>query len=579
MSKIGRRWLCLLCCAVLLFCLPAGQAEQEAAGPEIRVLLRRLGLTDRVDLTLDALYLAKGSNGAEILFPRAARVTVQLREGELVMFYASMAASMGQSLKLLRQEDGSGETAGLRIGQQRNAYPGSLTLTVQNGQLRPVLTLPLEVYLLGVLPYEMNEYFPAEALKAQAVCARTYALSRRNRTRDYDVEDTTNDQVFQGVSASNVLCAAAVRDTAGVVLTWKDKLAQGYYSASNGGQTELPSHVWGGKNADGGYAIQDDPYDLENPDSLVRTASVRKDGTGLYERFLTLLRNAVRESRAWRSGDYDPDEPDFRVESIDGMTATAPKYSEPSRLMTKLEVTLTFSGKPAAAGNTAGAGAKPGSGPEETAAPAEGEPAPADAAETARRQGTCTVTLNLFPDVLGALGLGISGSGNEMVTVEDSGTAFTLKARRFGHGVGLSQRGAQWMAGHYGMKYPEILAFYYPGEKLKRYSAGMPALPTPAARLAQTPGPAATPTPRPTLMPVTGENLPEGAYLASVEKIDDDSSLNLRAEPSGAAEILMRLYKHQRLVVLSENEVPGWAHVKTDTAEGYVMISFLERLK
>ena len=41
----------------------------------------------------------------------------------------------------------------------------------------------------------------------------------------------------------------------------------------------------------------------------------------------------------------------------------------------------------------------------------------------------------------------------------------------------------------------------------------------------------------------------------------------------------MRLYKHQRLVVLSEDEVPGWAHVKTDTAEGYVMISFLERLK
>ena len=78
-------------------------------------------------------------------------------------------------------------------------------------------------------------------------------------------------------------------------------------------------------------------------------------------------------------------------------------------------------------------------------------------------------------------------------------------------------------------------------------------------------------------MPVSEENIPDGAYLASVENIDDDSSLNLRAEPSQGAEILMRLYKHQLLVVLEENQVPGWAHVMTDSIEGYVMTSFLEK--
>jgi hypothetical protein len=76
------------------------------------------------------------------------------------------------------------------------------------------------------------------------------------------------------------------------------------------------------------------------------------------------------------------------------------------------------------------------------------------------------------------------------------------------------------------------------------------------------------------MMPVTGA-LPAGAYLASVEGVAEDSSLNLRAEPNSAATILMRLLPHQRVVVLNLCDDPLWAHVKTDTAEGYAMVSFL----
>ena len=63
-----------------------------------------------------------------------------------------------------------------------------------------------------------------------------------------------------------------------------------------------------------------------------------------------------------------------------------------------------------------------------------------------------------------------------------------------------------------------------------------------------------------------------------MEGIADDSSLNLRAEPSQSSEILMRLYKHQQLVVLEQCEDPAWVHVKTDVVEGYVMVSFLEKI-
>ena len=189
-----------------------------------------------------------------------------------------------------------------------------------------------------------------------------------------------------------------------------------------------------------------------------------------------------------------------------------------------------------------------------------------------------TVTLPIFPEVIRALGLSISGSDNEMLTLAETDDAFTLEARRFGHGVGMSQRGAQWMAAAYGKQYHEILAFYYPGMELAKVAAGELPLPTTQPELAQTPPPPATPTPRPTLMPVT-TSIPQGAYLASVEGIDDDSSLNLRQAPSLASEILMRLYKHQQLIVLETAEDPAWVKVKTDVIEGYVMLSYLEKVK
>ena len=216
-------------------------------------------------------------------------------------------------------------------------------------------------------------------------------------------------------------------------------------------------------------------------------------------------------------------------------------------------------------------GEEPAAVPSPTPEVGDGERAPVPA-------GSFDVTLELFPGVLNALALSISGANNEIVTLSEDDNAFTLTSARYGHGVGLSQRGAEYQAKKDNRGFEDILAFYYPGAKLKQYSGESAPLPTPDPALAVTPGPAPTATPRPTLMPVT-EDLPEGAWLAEVENIDDDSSLNLRAEPSPAAEILMRLFRHQKLIVLENAEVDGWAKVKTDAAEGYVMLSFLQKIK
>ena len=189
-----------------------------------------------------------------------------------------------------------------------------------------------------------------------------------------------------------------------------------------------------------------------------------------------------------------------------------------------------------------------------------------------------TVTLPIFTEAERAMGLSINVSQNELITVSDIGSAFLIESRRFGHGVGMSQRGAEQMARQYGMTYEQILAFYYPGMGLVSYDTGSAPLPTLNTELMATPAPTPSPTPRPTLMPVSANQMPEGAYLAVVSNIDEDSTLNLREQPNTSAEVIRRLYKNQPLIVLSVSK-DGWAHVKTDVMEGYVRGEYLQAEK
>ena len=576
-GSVLRRIILLLLCAVLLpqFSLAANSKEPIM----IRVLLTRLNLADEAWMTLEGRYLARCADGTEVMLPAGAQITVLLRRNNLVLFHDGLSLSAGRELTLLRRRDGDVEP-GIRFNLQSGVYPGDLTLTVQDGVIRPVLSLPLEAYLPGVVPYEMSDSFPIEALKVQAVCARTYALSKMNASAEWDVVDNTNDQVFRGVPDQSENTVRAVEETAGLVLTYNGKLITAWYSASNGGQTELPGNIWSGDNIPGCFAMTDDPWDIQNPESTVRTAVLNRDGSGFSAGILRLIRTELEKDP--ELSDYRLSESDtIRVDAVRKVTLTTPRYKEPSKLMTRLELTLDIS-----------AALKEGrsgriideeelhfdeiEGPDLTAAPAV-TPAPAqENMPMLVSAGTCTVTLDLFPETVFLLGLSVYGANNEIITVAETDTGFTLTAGRYGHGVGMSQRGAQYQASEGKRTFRQILDFYYPGARLKQYAGETAPLPTPDPVLGVTPGPVPTATPRPTLMPVT-EELPDGAWLASVENIDDDSSLNLREKPSAGSKVLRRLYKHQQLIVLEEAEVAGWVHVKTDVIEGYVMLSFLQK--
>lgn len=102
----------------------------------------------------------------------------------------------------------------------------------------------IEDYVKGVLPYEMANTWPLEALKAQAVCARTYAIANIGKHSGFDICTTEHCQVYRGVGASNALTDSAVDQTAGKYLTYNGQLCVTFYASSDGGATENSENVW-----------------------------------------------------------------------------------------------------------------------------------------------------------------------------------------------------------------------------------------------------------------------------------------------------------------------------------------------
>lgn len=128
-------------------------------------------------------------------------------------------------------------------------YRGGLEIRVgMDGKLLVVNEVDLEAYLRGVVPREMISSWPLEALKAQAVAARTYAVAKVAECAAsgayYAMTATTSSQVYGGVSAETTNSDAAVAATAGLVLTYGGKTITAYYHASSGGHTENSENVW-----------------------------------------------------------------------------------------------------------------------------------------------------------------------------------------------------------------------------------------------------------------------------------------------------------------------------------------------
>ncbi|MBK8396909.1 MAG: SpoIID/LytB domain-containing protein [Leptospiraceae bacterium] len=128
-------------------------------------------------------------------------------------------------------------------------YRGELEIIPdkKSGKYIFVNKLPMEDYLLGVVAAEMPSGWHLEALKSQAVAARTYAVDSilASPYSTYHVESTTQSQVYGGIKRETVRSNQAVRETKGEILLYKDRPARTFYHSNSGGITESPEFVWG----------------------------------------------------------------------------------------------------------------------------------------------------------------------------------------------------------------------------------------------------------------------------------------------------------------------------------------------
>lgn len=128
-----------------------------------------------------------------------------------------------------------------------HSYVGTIKVMANGDKIMAVNTLPIETYLRGVVPKESIYTWPIEALKAQAVAARTYAYYHllTSRRKHYDVDDTARFQVFAGISAAKDETDQAILETAGEVLTHNSKVIVAFFHSYSGGRADSAINIFG----------------------------------------------------------------------------------------------------------------------------------------------------------------------------------------------------------------------------------------------------------------------------------------------------------------------------------------------
>ena len=558
------RWTALLTALIWILGLtaygesvPAGTVTDSAITDDgqVRVYLKSLGDLSGMQLTLSGEYRL----GESMRFDRGTRLAFAAANGEIYLAAEGFVMKVGTEAVLTRCAGEDGGENGLYIyeSEKDTLYEGDLRILCDGDVLRCVLTISMEDYLRGVVAYEMSDSFPLEALKAQAVAARTYAMSKKAARADaeYDVTDTTSDQVYKGADGEYVNVAQAVEETRGVVGTYQGSYAGCYYTASNGGQVATPNQIWGG-DGDYGYIQQkDDPYDLENSRSMVNSLSVpaaRDEGD-----FWKLLDERIETSGHAR----------VRGGEITEITLSDPAF-EGSYMYRQMDVTMKIQTRDRGLVEVEYDGDRI-SGWAMGYAYLEGKWYKWDLLPWQDTEETRTVSLSVYEDVKDGFSLGLNSRDYEICSVRQEGENYLIEMRRFGHGVGMSQRGAQVMAGNYDMSYVEILNFYYPGMTLERIDWDTPELP------AQEEIPQALAKEMLNLPPAEGDlgTLAEGEYYARVV-LQGKTLLNVRTGPSTDYPAVARLYDGYRLVVCAEEN--GWARVRAAAFTGYVKMDYIQ---
>ncbi len=244
---------CLI--SILIFCFPQTRTVSAIREPIINVLIlkdKKIRIrSDRSILLsisgqrfsnkkIKGLILKKQNNRTTLIFDKNKQKIFDLKNEEKFVVRSS-------------------DRRGIWVGQKR--YAGKLNIFIRDNDIMVVNVLGIEKYLCSVVGSEMPAKWPLEALKAQAIASRTYALKQKGNPL-YDIDSTNKNQVYIGLEAGTYKTKRAVNSTRSLVLTYKNKLINSLFHSSSAGMTENSQDVWKNKYP---YLSSVKDFDKNNP--------------------------------------------------------------------------------------------------------------------------------------------------------------------------------------------------------------------------------------------------------------------------------------------------------------------------
>ena len=460
LSCYKKKDILIIVLIVFLFFTLVWQAPVYSADPpQMRVGISISG--NHLELSFDSGYtLINMVNGAPLQLPAGRYKLVNTGGGIQVLNIINTSQGVFSGPLYLKPSSSqpSGQAFQLHNARFGSEYRGGLEIFAEGSALRAVNIIDMESYLRGVLPREMpaswGSYGGMEALKAQAVAARSYALYNQSLQRHsgFHVCDSQHCQVYGGKSCETSNTDTALSQTRGEILTFSGKLIQPFYHATNGGYTELTQNVWSGTLPY--FSSTPDPFDdPSNPLGLNNFIVHRQ---ALWEADIpinslqTLLVNSgynnpgqvteIKVASTYPSGRVN----ELRIQGTSGFVSL---FKERARTVLGMRSQL-YSVQDEPQPRVWIASAVSGVERKESFSELEGKWA----------IGGNTMKRMLIGESFTATGNGTRGQVPYM--------SFVVEGQGWGHGIGMSQNGA-YNRSRAGQNHNEILSFYYPGAQIE----------------------------------------------------------------------------------------------------------------
>ena len=461
---------------ILVSALVTGVPQVSAATDGmVRVYLKSMneyGSIMSTKVTLNGSYSVPAN--PDVVLSTRGEYTVEVVGGSLMLSGTGIngAVDMGSKFTIKQHANDNGSIGTMSLYNNRygnRSYRGDMQFDIYNGALRLINTVYIEDYLYGVLAGELSNTFPLETLKAQAVIARSYVYNRMLKGEpNYEIGDTSSDQVYKGYNSANNNIIKAVDDTAGVLLKYGSSYVNAYFGASNGGQVELPGNAWSSSSSLGCYVMKDDPYDVRNPSSRSVTYTFTSNPASLDSSFYSLIQQKVYQ----KTGYYG------NISSIMSVSLSNPVETDRasrgiSRNYRTMNMTVLVDGSYSGGDVWGGSYGDNGSNVWDGSYGGNGsnvwdENSNVIGAYSMGDYGTSVVTegvsqsVDITIDLHDELKYALFSADSDLrlFTLETTGDYYYLTLARYGHGVGMSQRGAQQMANE-GKSYKDIIKFYF----------------------------------------------------------------------------------------------------------------------